>query len=156
MSPIDHSQKLTQFLTHRLGDTTTDLSKHEIETLYAKAQDYYQNADYESAVKAFSHLSQIAPRDHRFHLGHGASLKSLELYTDAIRAYMIASKLDVTNLEATLSIGYCLIQIQQYEEAKNVLNLVLKETRNNDAQQRFYLRAKFLISQIQQLSKTEH
>lgn len=155
MNPINPNDQLAQFLTHTMRDDNLRLSQHEIEALYTDAHEYYQNADYENAVKAFTHLSQLSPNERRFHMGLGSALQSLELYTEAIRAYMVASTLDLTDSEATLNIGYCLIQIQQYEEAENVLNLVLEETRHHEDKQAFYHRAQTLIAQIQKILLTE-
>lgn len=152
------NEKLVKFLTENMGELrdAIGLTKGELEALYAEAYGYYQNAEYENAATAFANLTQIAHLDRRFHLGHGAALQALGLYTEAIRSYMIASTLDLTDPEPSLSIGYCLVQMQQYEEAKNVLNLVIEETQDNVDQKTFHTRAHALLNKIQQLELNIH
>jgi type III secretion system low calcium response chaperone LcrH/SycD len=144
---------LTQFFTENLGELrdVIGLTPAEIEALYAQAYDYFQAGQYEEALHAFSQLTQLSHLEKRFHFGYAATLQCLGLYKDAIRAYMMASTLDLADPEPTLGIGYCLMQIKHYSEAKDALTLVMNETAFNESQQSLRTQAQDWIDEIERL-----
>lgn len=130
-------QALTQFLTENLGEVrdVIGLTPAETEALYTQAYDYFQDEQYEKALPAFAKLTQLSHLEQRFHFGYAATLQCMGLYNEAIRAYMTASILDLADAEPTLGIGYCLMQLKHYSEAKDMLTLVINEAAFNEAQQ---------------------
>lgn len=146
-------ERLTQFLTENLAELrdAIGLNDGEVEALYAQAYDYYQTGQYEESVNAFATLTQLSHLEKRFHTGYGASLQCMGLYTDAIRAYMTASTLDLSDPEPTLNIGYCLMQLKLYEDAKNTLNLVIDETTFDEEKQAIRQQAQAWIGEIERL-----
>lgn len=160
-TPDDHKQdeeKLATFFTENMGEMRDiiGLTAAEIEALYATAYTHFQQAEYETALEEFATLTQIAHLDRRFHLGYAATLQASGLYIEAIRAYMLASSLDLSDPEPTLCIGYCLIKLQEYKEAKNVLSLVVEETYNQPTYQALHDKAKAMLSEIAQYQFTHN
>jgi type III secretion system low calcium response chaperone LcrH/SycD len=144
---------LTQFFTENPGELrdVLGLTSAEIEALYAQAYDYFQAGQYKEAVKAFSQLTQLSHLEKRFHFGYALALQSLGLYKEAIQAYMLASTLDLADPAPTLRMGYCLMQLQHYTEAKDILTLVLNDTAFDEAQQTLHNQAQDWLDEIERL-----
>lgn len=118
------------------------LTDTETEALYQEAYDYYQQESYEEALSCFSLLVQVAHLDKRFHYGYAATLQHMKRYAEAIQAYMLASTFDLSDPEPTLLIGYCLMQLQRYEDAKRTFELVIEETAMCDHYQSLYIQTR--------------
>ena len=149
--------KLIQYLMEQSGELkdVMDLDSTQIEALYAQAFKEYESGEYQKAIQVFSFLTRINHLDKRFHLGYAATLQCLKNYADAINAYLTASLLDITDPQPTIQIGYCLIKMKKYTDAKNVLRSVTEDARfKEEAQQKWREEAQSLLNEIEHLEFT--
>lgn len=147
------NEKLIQYLMEQTGELkeVMDLDATQIEALYAQAFKDYESGEYQKAMQVFSFLTRVNHLDKRFHVGYGATLQCLEKYTDAINAYLTASLLDLNDPQPTINIGYCLVKIRNYADAKNILRLVTEDDRLEGEQQKWREDAQALLDEIEHL-----
>lgn len=147
------NEKLISYFAKQAGELKEVLGfkQEQIEALYTQAFDDYQAGEYEKAMLAFSFLIRINHLDKRFHFGYGATLQCLGLYEDAINAYLTSSLLDLKDAQPTISIGYCLVKLKKYENAKNILLHVLDETLHDEEYELWREKAQALVNEIEHL-----
>lgn len=150
--------KLAHFLTENMGELrdVVGLTDNEMEALYAEAYDYYAAGQYQEALPKFAVLTQTSHLEKRFHIGYAATLQALGLYMDAARVYLLASTLDLADPDPTARIGYCLMQLKYYSEAKKTLELVLTETALKEEYQALRTQTQAWIDEIGRLEFTDH
>ena len=103
-----------------LGEILGVSSKEE-EALYTLGHQKYSNAEYDDAVQVFSLLCRISPYETRNFNALGATLQLQKRYQEAVSCYAITLAVDITNAEASLHSGECLLLMNKTLEAAGAL-----------------------------------
>ena len=97
----------------------------EIEAAYHMAYGLYQQRRYDEAVKLFQYFSVYEHTDRRFWMGWAACLQKLKKHELAIKAYGVATMLDVGQPDAPFHAAECYIAMRDWDKAKQSLETVL-------------------------------
>ena len=120
----------------------------EIEAAYHMAYGLYQQRRYDEAAKLFQYFSIYEHTDRRFWMGWAACLQKLKKYDFAIKAYSVATMLDVGNPDAPFCAAECYIAMQDWDKAKQSLETVLVITENEKAHASYTKRANNLMELV--------
>ena len=97
----------------------------EIEAAYHMAYGLYQQRRYDEAVKLFQYFSMHEHTDRRFWMGWAACLQKLKKYDAAIKAYGVATMLDMGQPDGPFHAAECYIAMRDWDKAKQSLETVL-------------------------------
>ena len=122
----DLAQEIADFLFS--GGSIADvygLEARQLEAAYALGYNLYSQARWAEALRVFSFLTFHAHLDRRFHLGRAACLQVLGRHEQALKAYLLAHVLDVSDPVVGLHVAECLIALRRKAEARTALEAVL-------------------------------
>ncbi len=126
------------------------LDAKDLEAIYALAYNLYNQARWQEALQTFSFLTYQSHLERRFHVGRGACLQMLGRHDDALRAYLLAHVLDVSEPTVALHIAECLIALHRKDDARTALETVVALTEEDVAFAPIRSRAQALASLVQQ------
>ena len=143
-------QKIEDLATDLFTEGTTlgqikGFTATEIEAVYQIAHGFYQQRHYEKAAQLFQYFSMHEHTDRRFWMGWAASLQQLKRYQNAIRAYAVATMLDVGEADAPFHAAECYIALKAWDKAKESLEVVLTIAEDEEAHADYARRARNLL-----------
>ena len=120
----------------------------EIEAAYHMAYGLYQQRRFSEAVKLFQYFAIHEHTDRRFWMGWAACLQKLKKYEPAIKAYSVATMLDVGQPDGPFHAAECYIAMKDWDNAKQSLETVLTIAKGEDAHTAYAERAVNLIELV--------
>ena len=120
----------------------------EIEAAYHMAYGLYQQRRFSEAVKLFQYFAIHEHTDRRFWMGWAACLQKLKKYEPAIKAYSVATMLDVGQPDGPFHAAECYIAMKDWDNAKQSLETVLTVAEGEDAHAAYAERAVNLIELV--------
>ena len=120
----------------------------EIESAYHMAYGLYQQGRYDESEKIFQYFSIYEYADRRFWMGWAACLQKLKKYDFAIKAYSVATMIDVGNPDAPFHAAECYIAMQDWDKAKHSLETVLIIAENESTHVAYAERANNLMELV--------
>jgi protein O-GlcNAc transferase len=106
-------------------------STSALENLKQQARSALANGQWDTAAKAYQSATDLAPKDARLRVELGAVLMKTGRLTDSIATLQEALRLAPHNLPAELGLAQAYRAVHNYDEAKRVLNLAIKEHPNS-------------------------
>ena len=97
-----------------------------------EGDNFFQQGDYEQAVRLYSDYLEINPGDIKTLYNRGRAYEEMELYELAFKDFVAVLEEDGENLQANLSVGSYYYNKQDYDEALHFFNQAIK-SRNNPA-----------------------
>jgi type III secretion system low calcium response chaperone LcrH/SycD len=94
-----------------------DLSRDNLEAVYAMAYGDYNNGSYERAAQLFELLCYLDHMEKKYWLGLGAARQMLKNYEGAVDAYSLASVFDLQDPNPPLLAAECHLAMGQREQA---------------------------------------
>lgn len=110
------------------GGTWAELLKLtpiEVEEVYAKGYNHYQEGEFEKALAAFSALIQLDPYVAKHWIAVGAALHAQKEFRQAIGMYDIAEKLDEKDMRILYYRAQSLLALDEKAEAMQVLEKIV-------------------------------
>lgn len=104
------------------------LQDQELEAVYALGFNFYNQARWLDALKVFSFLVAHNHFERRYQVARAACLQMLKQYDEALKAYVIAHVMDITDPLVALHIAECLIAQGKREDALTALETVRAQT----------------------------
>lgn len=98
-----------------------DLSAEQREAVYLTAYRHYRAGDFREARKWFALLATAAPGEPRAHMGLGACLQMEQAHERAVRHYVLASVLDLTDPLPAIHGAECLMAMGRSADALKAL-----------------------------------
>ena len=123
-------------------------SVDEIEAAYHMAYGLYQQRRYDEALKLFQYFSVYEHTDRRFWMGWAACLQKLKKYDLAVKAYAVATMIDVGQPDAPFYAAECYIAMQDWDKAKQSLDTVLTIAEGEEEHASYAKRASNLMELI--------
>ena len=120
----------------------------EIEAAYHMAYGLYQQRRFDEALKLFQYFSMYEHTDRRFWMGWAACLQKLKKYESAIKAYSVATMLDVGQPDGPFHAAECYIAMRDWDKAKQSLETVLTIAEGEKAHAAYAERAANLIELV--------
>ncbi len=118
----DLAQEIADFLF--AGGTVADvygLGEEQLEAVYALGYSLYNQGRWAQALQVFSFLTFHAHLDRRFHVARASCLQMLRRHDEALKAYLLAHLLDVSDPAVALHVAECLIALRRRSEARTAL-----------------------------------
>ena len=128
--------------------TIKGFTVNEIEAAYHMAYGLYQQRRFSEAVKLFQYFAIHEHTDRRFWMGWAACLQKLKKYEPAIKAYSVATMLDVGQPDGPFHAAECYIAMKDWDNAKQSLETVLTVAKGEDAHVAYAERAVNLIELV--------
>lgn len=100
----------------------------EMEAVYTLGFNYYNQGKFEEAMRLFGFLLMHDQMERRYYKAFGSCQHMLKKYTEAIRNYSMASLFDLSDPEPTFHTAECMIALGMKQEAKEALDLVVRQT----------------------------
>ena len=131
--PGDDLEALIASVTQAFSDGATlgDLMGYEerdYEAVYALGHNFYSQARYLDALKAFSFLVMNNPLERRFSNAMASSLQMLKQYDNAIGFYSLASFMDIADPRPTFHTAECMIALKRMDQAVEALEIVIDQS----------------------------
>ena len=112
----------------------TDLSDTQIapevrlkaENYFDEGFNYYQNEDYNSAIKSWKQAIELLPGDAELHNFMGITYHKVNKIDDAISHFQVATKLDTNYYQAYNNLGYLLFLRKDYDMARKAFKKALQ------------------------------
>ena len=120
----------------------------EVEAAYHMAYGLYQQRRFDEALKLFQYFSMYEHTDRRFWMGWAACLQKLKRHDPAIKAYGVATMLDVGQPDAPFHAAECYIAMRDWVKAKQSLETVLLIAEGEEAHLIYAERANNLIELV--------
>ncbi|WP_108650441.1 SycD/LcrH family type III secretion system chaperone [Dongshaea marina] len=105
-----------------------NISPQELERVYSRAFDSYQNGCYSCALEDFSYLVIHNPWDRRFHIALGSTLQNLGQYQDALSFFGLALFMDACDPLPSYRIAQCLIELRELSSARDALQTAVQQS----------------------------
>ncbi|WP_160167046.1 tetratricopeptide repeat protein, partial [Rhizobium sp. PDO1-076] len=102
-----------------------DLSDDEMDALFHSGFQALRVGDLEKARDMFATLCRLDALDARFPFALASTLQLQGRFDVAAKLYLLALGLDAELIDAYVRLGECLIQAQEYTEARDVLEVAL-------------------------------
>nr|WP_277404623.1 SycD/LcrH family type III secretion system chaperone [Achromobacter xylosoxidans] len=122
------------------------LTVDQLEVIYAMAYAHVAQAQYAQALPLFAFLSQYGPTRKHYLTGLALCLQMQARYEEAIRIHSLIGVLFPLAPEATLRVAECQLALEQSEEARESLLLVVAVARSDDAYAQLGARAASLLA----------
>ncbi len=106
-------------------------SDQELEGMFHKANDLFQQQKYEEAMSAFLYLTTLNPNISTYWLGLGMSEQLLEEYSSALIAYQLAAIIDEKNPIPLYHSAHCHRQLWDFERAIEALEGAMTRCANS-------------------------
>ncbi|MCL9783338.1 SycD/LcrH family type III secretion system chaperone [Vibrio sp. S4M6] len=105
-----------------------DISAQELENIYSRGFDYYQQGDYTRALDDFSYLVIHNPWDRRFYIALGSTLQNMKQYREALSFFGLALFMDSCDPTASYRIAQCLIELRETVSARDALQTAIQQS----------------------------
>lgn len=102
-----------------------------MQEMYSNARHHLENEDFENAAAAFVFLTTLNPHIHEYWMGLGMSEQLRGEYETALVAYRMAILTQEDNPILYYHMAACYTAQEDYENAKDCLNLVITHSGNN-------------------------
>ncbi len=107
--------------------TAMGFSKEKLEAIYATGYQFFNQGNYEKAMKLFGFLLVHEQSDRRFFIAFGTCLQMLNAPEDAIKYLSIANILEPSDPAPAVQIAECLFAINRSGEAYDLLKIIDEE-----------------------------
>jgi len=87
---------------------------------------FYQNGEYEQAIRSYSEYLEINPGDVKTLYNRGRAYEEMDLHELAFNDFVAVLEKDGENLQANLSVGGYYYNKQDYDEATHYFNRAVK------------------------------
>ena len=125
------------------------IGPQHLEAVYAMAYNFYNQAKYEDAQKAFSFLVFYSHLDRRFWMGLGATEQMRKDFPAAVQAYAMAGLLDVNDPEVPLHAADCYLAMGQREATISALTAARHFSEGKPQFARIHQRATAMLEQLE-------
>lgn len=132
------------------------LSKRQQEALYIKAYRFYQNENYEDAVKIFLTLLREDKTEARFYKGMASCLQMLQDYEKAVSHYAFGYVLDQSDPMPLFYVGQCLGADNKPDEAIGAFEEFIDEAKTNPSLHSMRQQAIDLIAALTEVAHLEN
>lgn len=112
-----------------LGDIF-QYTDEDYEAVYALGHNLYAQQRYLDAMKSFGFLVTHNQYERRFMSAFASSLQMLKMYEDAVQFHSMASVMDLSDPKPTFHTAECMIALRMYAEARQALDLVIEQSRD--------------------------
>ena len=124
------------------------LSAEQLEVIYALAYAHVAQRQYAQALSYFAFLSQYGPTRKHYLAGLALCLQMVDRYEEAIRMYSLIGLLFPDAVDATLRIAECQLAMQDYEQGRKSLELVVQYAREQGGHAEIAARAQALLALV--------
>lgn len=104
-----------------------DITREELEALYAGALAVYNQGRYLDALRLFNFLLLQNHLDRRFSLGAAACQQMLKNYQAAVKLYYLAWFFDATDPAPLFHAAECLLEMGHKAEARDALRIIARQ-----------------------------
>lgn len=153
INPADWAVENAGAITEHLANGGTlgqlkNIEKTQLEALYTVGLHHYEAARYKDAQKAFAFCTQNDHLERRYYMALAACFKMLDKPAEALKYYTVASMLDIKDPLPTFHSAECLLAMGMVEEAKEALEIVVRQAKDDDAKKVLHDRAEAMLATL--------
>ncbi|MGB0895603.1 MAG: CesD/SycD/LcrH family type III secretion system chaperone [Parashewanella sp.] len=115
-------------IDHKSLAEVIGVSLQELEDIYVKGLEKYNNGKPEEAVADFTYLVMHQPWDRRFHMALGSTLHWLGQFKHAMNFYSYALVMDACDPGATFRIAQCFLSLDDEVSAIDALQTAIEQS----------------------------
>lgn len=122
-----------------------NIDKRQLEAVYTVGLHHYEAARYKDARLAFAFCVQNDHIEKRYYNALAGSFKMLRQPAEALKYYTVASMLDIKDPMPTFHTAECLIAMGMVAEAKEALEIVVRQSKDDEQLKPLHERATAML-----------
>jgi type III secretion system low calcium response chaperone LcrH/SycD len=124
------------------------INARHLEAVYTVGLAHYEAARYKDARLAFSFCTQNDHLERRYYMALASTYKMLSQPAEALKYYTVASMLDIKDPMPTFHTAECLVVMGMVEEAKEALEIVIRQSADEISLKPLHERATAMLAAL--------